>query len=68
VELVLEDYFNINLKLEQAGLGACQITGDFDSPVLEEVLEALSITLDIKIKQEKGIYSLSGTGCTKMEN
>ena len=63
----LEEYFNVNLEFDDA-LGTCQFTGEFDDPTIEEVLEVLSITLDIRYNKEQNRYHLVGAGCTQTNN
>lgn len=67
VEKTLEDYFNVDLQFNDA-LGTCQFTGTFDDPTLEEVLEVLSISMDIRFTKEQNQYYLEGVGCEQTEN
>lgn len=60
----MEHYFNIHITPEDPGLLNCRFTSTFDDPTLEEVLEALSVSLDLKFsKQNNDTYVLSGKGC-----
>ncbi|GJM28320.1 MAG: anti-sigma factor [Cyclobacteriaceae bacterium] len=63
VESVLEDYFNVDLRFNQASLGQCQFTGDFEDPTIVEVLEVLAMTLDLDYTLNNGSYLLEGDGC-----
>lgn len=67
VEKTLEEYFNVNLQFNEA-LSTCQFTGEFDDPTIEEVLEVLSISLDISFTKVQNQYLLQGAGCEKTEN
>ena len=65
IELELERYFDIRIELESAQLGSCQFTSEFDNPVIEEVMEVLTVALDLQYTQEDGSYLIIGEGCNE---
>jgi ferric-dicitrate binding protein FerR (iron transport regulator) len=60
----VEQYFGVQIKLEGEKLGECRFTSSFDNPTLEEVIEAISVSLDLEFKST-GInqYTIIGKGC-----
>ena len=68
IEQVLERYFRIELSLANSQLRSCQFTGTFVDPTIEEVLQVMSIALDISYKREEEEYILSGDGCNAGTN
>jgi transmembrane sensor len=64
VAKTLERYFNITVEVSSKELSTCRFTSSFNDPSLEEVMEALRISLDLKIVRQPGnIYRLEGDGC-----
>jgi transmembrane sensor len=64
VAKALERYFNITVEVGNKELSSCRFTSSFNDPSLEEVMEALRISLDLKIVRQPGnIYTLEGDGC-----
>jgi transmembrane sensor len=60
----LERYYDVKLELHNSSVGNCQFTGTFQHTALEEVLQVLEATLQLKYtQQEKQHYTLSGQGC-----
>lgn len=60
----LEMFYNVQIKVANDAINNCRITATFDNQPLEEVLEVLSLTLDINyvIKGDKIIFK--GEGCS----
>jgi len=59
----LERYFQITIKLKNAGLGDCRFTSTFEDPDLEEVIEALSVSFKLDVVRRDGQYIFDGDGC-----
>jgi len=59
----LEDYFDISITVNNPDLQKCRFTSSFKDPVLEEVIEALSIALDINVVHQNKKYTFDGEGC-----
>lgn len=60
----LEEYFNKKISLATNDIIECLFTGEFEDPQLKEVLEVISITLNLQFEHKDNNYILSGTGCT----
>lgn len=62
----LERYYGVDLQLQNTQMGECRFTGNFQKAKLEEVLQVLAATLQLKYqKQEKQKYILTGPGCSE---
>ena len=65
IEKTLEEYFEVDIELDNPQLGSCQFTSDFTDPTLEEIIEILELTLEVSFKQQDNKYVLYGSGCNK---
>ena len=63
VVVTLEKHFKIKLSLQPTSLANCLFTGSFDDPKLEEVLEVMSISLNLTYENLNNTYILTGEGC-----
>ena len=59
----LETYFEIDMEIRNEDISRCRFTGSFSQPTLEEIIEALSVSLDLTIAKENDIYIVDGNGC-----
>jgi ferric-dicitrate binding protein FerR (iron transport regulator) len=59
----LEAYFKIDIEIMNEDIGRCRFTGSFDQPTLEEIIEALSVSLDLTIVKKDDTYVVDGNGC-----
>jgi ferric-dicitrate binding protein FerR (iron transport regulator) len=59
----LETYFKINVRIKNQDIAKCRFTGSFDKPELDEIIEALSVSLDLTITKDSGNYVVTGDGC-----
>lgn len=60
----LERYYNLKIQLKQPNLGSCRFTGTFQNSDLQEVLQVLEASLQVKIaKQDEQTYRITGEGC-----
>lgn len=59
----LEEWFNVTIQFENAGVRNCRITGKFKNESLEHILEAISFSTGIKFAINKNTVLLSGNGC-----
>ncbi len=61
----LEEYFKIDIEVKNNDALRCRFTGSFNEPTLEEIIEALRISLDLKITKqaEEDMYVIDGDGC-----
>ena len=59
----LETYFRIDMEIRNEDISRCRFTGSFSEPTLEEIIEALSVSLDLNIIKKDDIYIVDGNGC-----
>ena len=59
----LEKYFQITITFKNTALQKCRFTSSFQDPTLEEVIEAISIALNINVVQQNKGYIFDGDGC-----
>jgi transmembrane sensor len=60
----LNNYFDVQVSVTDPAILKCSFTGSFDNPDLEQIINIISVTLNIEYKKEQGKYILSGQGCT----
>jgi transmembrane sensor len=63
VTKAMEEYFDITVTVKNQELLKCRFTGSFNDPTLEEITEALSISLNLTITQTLRECTLDGLGC-----
>lgn len=63
----MEEYFGESISISNAEILSCNFTSTFDEPSLEEVLEILSLTLDLSYQKEGEIYIITGNGCSEIQ-
>jgi ferric-dicitrate binding protein FerR (iron transport regulator) len=61
----LERYYDTEIQTEDSDLMDCHFRGSFQDAPLEEVLKAISFSLDITFRHEEKKYILAGKGCIK---
>jgi len=59
----LEKYFQISITVKNPDLQKCRFTSSFNNPTLEEVIEAISIALNLNIVHQNKKYTFDGEGC-----
>lgn len=60
----LERYFDITIDVENQGILNCPVTGEYDSPDLENIIGILEFAVSVQIvKQDSTQYLIQGTGC-----
>ena len=60
---VLEKYFNVDIEVKNENVLRCRFTGSFDKPSLSEIIEALGVSLDLNIVEQRNVYLVEGNGC-----
>ncbi len=60
VASALERYFDIDIEVANPKLLKCHFLGEYPQPKLEEILEALSFTMDLQVETQGGRYVLNG--------
>jgi ferric-dicitrate binding protein FerR (iron transport regulator) len=59
----VEKYFKTDIRIKNEELAGCRFTSEFNNPTLQEVIETLSVALDLKVEFQSDTYSLDGEGC-----
>jgi transmembrane sensor len=60
---VVERYFDVKILVTNPLLLDCRFTSTFNDPSVEEVMEALSVSLDMDVLLKDGAYTFDGEGC-----
>ena len=56
---VLERWFNVEIRLADANLGALPVTGEFQSESSRDVLGAIALAMNLEITREHGGFTIS---------
>ena len=59
----LRSYFKADIRIKNEKLLNCRFTSSFIDPTLPEVIEALSLALNLKLGYQSNVYDLDGEGC-----
>lgn len=59
----LELAYGISIKLEGDHLNQCQLHVSFDHSTIEEVMEIITLTLELQVAKKEDHYLISGKGC-----
>jgi ferric-dicitrate binding protein FerR (iron transport regulator) len=59
----LQRYFRVDISVANEKLLDCRFTSAFNDPTLTEVIDALTISLDLKVIRQNNGYILNGDGC-----
>jgi ferric-dicitrate binding protein FerR (iron transport regulator) len=63
VARTLEHYFHISITINTEALASCRFTSSFDNPSLEEVIEAISLSMNVNVLRHQETYIIDGEGC-----
>ncbi len=63
----IEDYFEVDISASNKEILNCTFTSTFSKPTIREVVEILSLTLDLEYQQVGDQYTLTGEGCTEVQ-
>lgn len=56
----VERYFDVDIEVANPKLLKCHFWGEYPQPKLEEILEALSFTMDLRVEKQGSRYVLDG--------
>lgn len=59
----LQQYFKIHITIQNQNLLGCRFTSTFQDPTVEEVVEALTLSLNLNVVRKDDGYVLNGEGC-----
>ncbi|HEX8545367.1 MAG TPA: FecR domain-containing protein [Cytophagaceae bacterium] len=63
VAVQLSAYFKKEIILSENRLEGCRFTGTFEKPVLEDVLQVITLSTNTTVKKSGNNYQLTGEGC-----
>ncbi|MBO6522526.1 MAG: FecR domain-containing protein [Balneolaceae bacterium] len=63
----IEEYFEIDISASNEDILNCTFTSTFSKPTVREVVEILSLTLDLEYQQVGDQYTLTGEGCKEVQ-
>lgn len=61
----LNKNFDLQIEIDDSKIGGCRFTSSFDHPQLDEVLEILTLTMNLTLEKTNDGYRLSGEGCNQ---
>lgn len=59
----LRNYFKTEIEIKNEVLLDCRFTSSFNNPTLPEVIDVLSLAMNLKVEHQSDTYSLYGMGC-----
>ena len=62
---MLRAHFALVIEAPDAHLATCTFTGEFEEPVLGEIIQALSFSLNVTASTNQGVYAFTGIGCSE---
>jgi len=63
VTQTLSNIFDVNIKLDNDSLKTCPLTVPFEQMNLDEILQVIAVTFDLKIERKGKQITLYGKGC-----
>lgn len=60
---LLENYYNITIKVSDKKIYDCRLTTTFSKSSIEDVLDVIVATFDFKYTKENNTYTIEGNGC-----
>jgi len=61
---VLESYYGITIQVKDPSLLECKFTGRFHKSSMDEIIQVLTISINLSFTKEGSTYLLSGKGCS----
>lgn len=59
----LEHYFQIRIETRDSSVLSCRFRGIFEEANLNEIVQVMDYSLNVKLTLEGSVYNLSGSGC-----
>lgn len=59
----IEQYFQIHIVAEDSSILNCRFRGTFEEANLEEIIEVMDYSLNVKFDLKESVYRVSGSGC-----
>ncbi|MEQ9303648.1 MAG: FecR domain-containing protein [Marinoscillum sp.] len=61
----LEKVYGVDIEVSTEEILRCKLNATFEEQSIEEVLEIIALTQELKLSQENGIFYLTGSGCNE---
>jgi len=62
---ILNQSYNVDIRIENPALNNCRITTEFLNEDLETVLDIIGQTLEVRIEKIENVYWIKGTSCNQ---
>jgi ferric-dicitrate binding protein FerR (iron transport regulator) len=62
---ILNQSYNVDIRIENPALNNCRITTEFLNEDLETVLDVIGQTLEVRIEKIENVYWIKGTSCNQ---
>ena len=59
----IEEVYEVKITLKKSEIEQCALTARFDNQTIEQIMQTLSLTLNLQIEKDGKIYQLDGSGC-----
>lgn len=59
----IESYYGVNIAIKNPEIKKCRFTGVFEKTSLDEILQVLSVSFNLKYDNQDGQYNMYGKGC-----
>lgn len=59
----LRHFFKTDIRVKNEKLLDCRFTSTFNDPTLPEVIETISVAMDLQVDHQSNAYTLDGEGC-----
>ncbi len=62
---LLEDKYEVNIELQNQGLGNCKLFSQFENRPIDEIMSIIEIALNVQIKKKGNDFFVNGKSCKK---
>lgn len=63
--VAMERHFGIKIEIKNPALELCNFSGIYSQPNVDDLVETLEFSMNVNIKGENKVYTVSGEGCGK---
>ena len=60
----IEEHFKIKFSIKNKDILNCTLTSSFDGASIEEILEVISLSLNLEFNENQKVYEVTGEGCS----
>jgi ferric-dicitrate binding protein FerR (iron transport regulator) len=62
---LLENYYNIKIKVNDKQIYNCKLSTTFSNNTIDEIIEVIAATFGFEFTKEKNIFTIKGNGCSE---